>query len=142
MAAALKRSLLTVPVGLAIGLAAPVAQASAASLKLKAPSTISASKSFRIVASGRGNGSSNFLAVFFTLRSKCAATYAAANNQSHTILLQSFFVGRTFKVKLAPIHGGERATGRFCGYLYPRASGSAWAYKKPEASASRQIKFT
>jgi hypothetical protein len=137
-----KRLLAVVAVGALFGAVAPVADAGTARLKLQAPSVISASKSFRIVASGHGTGRSNFVAVFFTLRAECGGTYIAAQNQSHTFLLESLFVGRTFAVKVHPIRGGSPATGRICGYLYPRSGSPTWAYQKPEASASRRVRFT
>jgi hypothetical protein len=122
--------------------ATPASGAPTASVTLRAPSRIAASKHFRIEVSGRGTRQHNFLGVFFTLHARCAGTYAEAESRNHTAFLQSIFVGRTFRVRLAPIFGGTPSSGRLCAYLYPRSSASDWAYLRPEATASRKIGFT
>jgi len=121
---------------------APAAPAAAASLTLHAPRKVGATKYFYVRAKGRGKNSTNYLALFYTLQSSCPSTYAAAIGASHTIQIQTAFVSKKFKVKLGPVHGGASGSGRFCGYLYRKASGSAWALKKPEAAAAHRITFT
>jgi hypothetical protein len=121
---------------------APAAPAAAASLTLHAPRKVGAAKYFYVHAKGTGKKSTNYLALFYTLQSSCPSTYAAAIGASHTFQIQTTFVSKKFKLKLGPVHGGASGNGRFCGYLYPKASGSAWAFKKPEAAAARRIKFT
>lgn len=131
-----------VAVGAATMMLVPVASAAAASLTLHAPRKVGATKYFYVRAKGKGKKTTNYLALFYTLQTSCPSTYAAAISASHTIQVQTKFVSKKFKVKLGPVHGGTSGSGRFCGYLYPKASGSAWAFHRPEAAASRRVTFT
>ena len=123
-----------------IAIAAPAGAASAASLKVKAPTRLSRSKPFDVTASGTGNFKQNYIALFVS-HVNCKGTYAAELKTGHRLV--AGFVGRTFNVRL--LHnakGGSPGTAFFCTYLYPKASGSAWALKPPEAKNSHKITWT
>ncbi len=124
-----------------LGIAGPVSAASAAKLSVKAPSKLNRNKKFNVFASGKGNGKHNYLALFFS-KVKCKGTYA----KEHTVgnLLASTFVGKSFKnVRLLHnARGGNPGTGYLCTYLYPKASGTAWAFKSPEAKNTHKITWT
>ena len=52
-------------------------------------------------------------------------------------------LSKAFNVRLQHnAKGGSRGSGWFCTYLYPKASGTAWAFKAPEAKNSHRITFT
>jgi hypothetical protein len=124
-----------------IAIAASASAASAASLKVTAPTRLSRSKPFNVIASGKGNFAKNYLALFVS-KVKCKSTYAGEVRAGGRRLVAGF-VGRTFRVRL--LHnakGGSPGTAWLCTYLYPKASGSAWALKPPEAKNSHKITWT
>lgn len=125
-----------------VGAAAPLSFASGASLKVKAPTAIKRSKRFNVVVSGTAKFKRNYLAIFYD-HSMCKSTYAAENVPGIGPKLSSAFVGKTFKVTmLSGVKGGIPGTGFFCTYLYPAATGTAWATKKPEVRGTHRITFT
>jgi hypothetical protein len=125
-----------------LGAAAPYSLASGATLKVKAPTKIGRNKKFNVVVSGTATRKHNYLALFFG-HSKCKSTYAKENKAGVGTLERSVFVGKTFKVTmLRNVIGGAPGTGYFCTYLYPKASGTAWAFKAPEAKNQHKITWT
>jgi hypothetical protein len=125
-----------------LGAAAPYSLASGATLKVKAPTTIGSHKTFNVVVSGTATRKHNYLALFFG-HSKCKSTYAKENRAGVGTLERSLFVPKTFKVTmLKNVIGGVPGSGYFCTYLYPKASGTAWAFKAPEAKNQHKITFT
>jgi hypothetical protein len=121
-----------------IAIAAPAA-ASAASLKVTAPTRINHNTFFNIGLSGKGNFKHNYLAIFVS-GSSCKGTYAAEVKKGH--LYFHTFVAKSFSGGLKKNRGGAPGTAWFCTYLYPKASGTAWAFKPPEAKNSHKITFT
>lgn len=132
-----------------IAIAAPAGAASAASLKVTAPTKISAQKKFNAVASGKGNFKHNFIALFFS-HFKCKSTWAAENSalgpppSGHlSNQLYGKFVGKTFKVTmLKNIKGGSPGSGFLCTYLYPKSNSPTALIKKPEVLNKHKIRFT
>jgi hypothetical protein len=125
-----------------IAIAAPAGAASAASLTVTAPSTIKVNKRFNVVASGKGTFAHNYIALFIS-GTKCKGTYAAQSNGFRLRPFKAGFVPKSFKVTmLKNVFSSKPVTLWFCTYLYPKASGSAWAFKPPEAKNSHRIKFT
>jgi hypothetical protein len=121
--------------------------AASASLKLKAPSTITGGR-ISVVASGKGK-EHNYLALFYTTMSaKCAGTYHAEAKIQPNDLVQQESVSQKFKATVhMNIAGVVGTTIRLCGYLYPsKHAGSQpsgnWPHQKPEASAGRSITVT
>ena len=148
-------------VAAAIGLAAPASLATNASLRLTVPSTVSQGQSFQAVASGTGTKKHNFLASFIPVNfhaiparfhdavvppiPKCPRTFAAAVDEVNNGdgVYTDWFVHRKFNVTLLSSTGGPPGGKlRLCVYLYPRASGTAWAHKKPDSFATRTITST
>jgi hypothetical protein len=131
-------TMIAVAAGAAVG-AAPVADAaSGTSLHLKAPKEIKVGKNFTLKASGNVKGHKDVLNIYFQT-SKCPATLADEVAQGKTPQFHSDVGPGKFSVKYKGNHGTIKQSARFCGYLYkPTASTTS----KPEAKASRKIKFT
>jgi hypothetical protein len=131
---------------LAVGAGTAAAQATAsASIHLKAPSSISASKLFRVTASGTSPAKGKqFVFVMFTKKSSCAANLFKAENRGDVFLP---FNGKNgarvpngaYSVKTDKVKGGAKTHGLLCGYLY---KGSQTISSSPEAHTSRAITFT
>jgi hypothetical protein len=136
-----KGGLALVGASVLIAIVAPIGVASAASLTVHAPSKINRTTRFNVAVSGTANFANNYLALFVSPRN-CKSTFAAENSGAGR-LLRGLFVGRTFNVTmLKNAAGGTPVTLWFCAYLYPKASGSAWAAQPPEVLNSHKITFT
>ena len=138
-----KGGLALVGASVLIAVVAPIGVASAASLTVHAPSKINRTTRFNVAVSGTANFANNYLALFVSTRnckSTFAAESAAAEREGNP---EGLFVGRTFNVTmLKNAAGGAPATVWFCAYLYPKASGSAWAAQPPEVLNRHEITFT
>lgn len=138
----------SVMAALGLGAGAAAAQGTAgASIHLKAPSSIPASQKFRVTASGTAPSSGKqFVFIAFTKKARCAKTLAAADTRGDVFLPwgPKHNSGKqvphgSYSVKTDRVKGGRPGHGLLCGYLY---KGTQLTSSKPEAHASRAIKFT
>jgi hypothetical protein len=133
---------------LGVGAGTAAAQATAtASIHLKAPTSISASKLFRVTASGTAPSSGKqFVFIAFTNKSSCAKSIAAADSRGDVFLPwgPKHHAGKqvphgSYSVTTDRVKGGNPGHGLLCGYLY---KGSQSTSSAPEAHTSRAITFT
>lgn len=126
MSRTLKRRLPAVlVVGAMAAAAAPVADASAATLKLRAPSKIDQATKFRVTALGTGRrGKTYSLSVLYHNNDQGACAPTVGEEITQNRYFSVFYLypvkadqdGR-YKVKSRRIFGGAKNKGKFCGYL-------------------------
>jgi hypothetical protein len=141
-------SVVSVLAVLGVGAGTAAAQATASgSIHLKSPSSIAASKLFRVTAFGTAPSSGKqFVFIAFTKKTSCAKSIAAANTRGDVFLPwgPQHHSGKqvphgSYSVKTDRVKGGKAGHGLLCGYLY---KGSQSTGSAPEAHSSRAIKFT
>lgn len=130
---------------LVLGADTAVAGGGGASIHLKAPKSISASKKFSVTASGTAPAKGKqFVIVTLTKKETCAESIAAAQERGDATLsfkgnsLAQVPHGR-YSVKSDKLDAGSPGRRTLCGYLY---AGSQTSTSAPEAHATRDITFT